>query len=97
MRGKLALRFVQSPSEPSGALSGVPSDVPQGRVGSAGEVDASDLQVAAIDVALVERYTAVDRYLLVGAAPHRIVGAFHDRVAFAIREAHGTIFGVVDC
>jgi len=64
---------------------------------AAGKVAAGNLQVAAIDVALVERYTAVDRYLLVGATPHRIVGAFHHSVTFRVGETHGAIFGVVDC
>ena len=38
---------------------------------AAGEVDASDLQIATVDVALVERHTAVGCHLLVGATPLR--------------------------
>ena len=95
LRGKLASRFVQSPSEPSGALRGVPSDIPKGGVVATGEVDAGNLQVIAIDVALVERDATIDAQLLVSAAPHRIVGAFHDRIAFTVGERHGAVLGVV--
>ncbi len=55
---------------------------------SAGEIDAGNLQVAAIDVALVERYVAIDCYLLVRALDHR--------VTFRVGEAHGAVFGIVD-
>ena len=58
---------------------------------AAGEVDAGNLQVIAVDVALVERDATIDAHLLVRAAAHRIVGAFHDRVAFTIREGHGSL------
>ena len=50
LRGKLAARFVQSPSELLGAF---PGDVPQSRMGGAGEVDTDYLQVTSVDVALV--------------------------------------------
>jgi len=73
----------------SNGFDGVPCDVPQGRVGSAGEVDAGNLQVASIDVALVERYTAVDCHLLVRATAHGVIGTFHHCVAFRVGEAHG--------
>ena len=36
---------------------------------AAGEVDAGNLQIAPIDVALVERDAAIDAHLLVGSAP----------------------------
>ena len=62
---------------------------------AAGEVDAGNLQIASIDVALVERDAAIDAHLLVSAAPHRIVGAFYDRVAFAVGEGHGAVLIVV--
>jgi len=95
MRGKLALRFVQSPSEPSGALSGVPQQQPHHRVMTASEVDAGDLQVAAINVALVQSDTAVDCHLLVRATAHGVIGTFHHCVAFRVGEAHGAILRVV--
>ena len=69
LRGKLASRFVQSPSEPSGALRGVPGDIPESRVMAACEVDAGNLQITAVDVALVERDAAIDAHLLVSAEP----------------------------
>jgi hypothetical protein len=69
--------------------------IPESCVMAASEVDAGNLQVTAIDVALVERDAAIDAHLLVRAAPHRIVGAFHDRIAFTIREGHGAVLGVV--
>ena len=63
---------------------------------SAGEIQRGNLKVATVDVSLVERYTAVDRYLLVGAAPHGVIGTFHHCVAFRVGEAHGAVFRVVD-
>ena len=42
---------------------------------AASKVDAGYLQVATIDLALVQSDTAVDCHLLIGAAPHGIVGA----------------------
>ena len=40
---------------------GVPSDIPEGGVVAAGEVDAGNLQVTAVDVTLVEGYIAIHR------------------------------------
>ena len=62
---------------------------------AAGEVDAGNLQIASIDVALVKRDAAIDAHLLVRAAAHRIVGAFYHGVAFAVGEGHGAVLGVV--
>ena len=62
---------------------------------AAGEVDAGNLQIASINVALVERDAAVDAHLLVRAAAHRIVGAFHHGAGVGIRECNRTIFSVV--
>ena len=42
---------------------------------AAGEVDAGNLQIASINVALVERDAAVGAYLFVAAAPLAVVGA----------------------
>ena len=78
------------------ATGWLPSDVPQGRVGSAGEVNAGNLQVAAINVALVQSDAAVDCHLLVGAAAHGIVLTFHDRVAFRVGESDRAVFSIVD-
>ena len=76
-------------------LCGVPCDIPQSGVVAAGEVNAGNLQIASIDVALVERDAAVDAHLLVRAASHRIVGAFHHGAGVGIREDYGTVLGIV--
>ena len=77
-------------------LSGVPGQQPHHRVMTTGEVNAGNLQVAAINVALVQSDAAVDCHLLVGAAAHGIVLTFHDRVAFRVGKCHGAVFRVVD-
>ena len=59
------------------------------------EVDAGNLQITAVDVALVERDAAIDAHLLVRASTHRIVGAFHHSAGVGIREGHGAVLGVV--
>ena len=74
----------------------VPCYQPEAGMGGAGEVAASNLQVASVQIALVERYCAVDGDFLEAAASHGVIGAFHDRVAFIIGEADGAIFCVVD-
>ena len=76
-------------------LGGIPRYEPERGVIAAGEVDTGDLQVATIDVTLVERDAAIDAHLRVRAAAHRIVGAFHHGAGVGIREGHGTILGVV--
>ena len=62
---------------------------------AAGEVDACNLQVASIDVALVQSDTAVDCHLLVRATAHGVIGTFHHCVAFRVGEAHGAILRIV--
>ena len=63
----------------------------------AGEVNTGDLQVASVDVALVQRYVTVGGDLLCGAAAHVVVLAVDGRAAAAVylREVDGTVFGVV--
>ena len=63
---------------------------------AAGKVAAGNLQVASIDVALVQSDTAVDCHLLVRAAAHGVIGTFHHHVTFRVGEAHGAVFRVVD-
>ena len=58
---------------------------------AAGEVDAGNLQIAPIDVALVERDAAIDAHLLVRAAAHRIVGAFHHSAGVSIEAPRESI------
>ena len=96
LRGKLASRFVQSPSEPSGALGRIPSDEPKPRVVAAGEVDAGDLQVTAVQIALVQRYGTVDVYLLEAATAHAVVRAGDHGTGGFVGEADGAVLCVVD-
>ena len=63
---------------------------------AAREVERGDLEVASVDVSLVERYCTVYRHLLIRSASHAVVGAFHHGVAFRIGEAYRAIFDVVD-
>ena len=77
-------------------LGGVPRHEPHDRMMAAGEVDTGDLQIAAVDVALVERDAAVDGYLFEGSSPHGIVLTFDNRVAFTVGEGNRAIFGVID-
>ena len=48
-------------------MSGIPGDEPKARVCSASEVTTGNLQVAAVDVALMKRYRTVDGHLFGGA------------------------------
>ena len=63
---------------------------------AASEVTTGDLQIASVEVALMERDVSVYCYLLGGAAPHVVVGTFDDGVAFCVGEAHGAVFGIVN-
>ena len=59
----------------------------------AGEVDASNLQIATVNIALVKRYRTIGCYLLVGAATLAVISAFHHHVA--VGEVHRAVFGIV--
>ncbi len=50
------------------ALRGIPCDEPEGGMVAAGEVNAGNLQVAAINIALVQCDITIERDALVGAA-----------------------------
>ena len=63
---------------------------------AAGEVDAANLQIAAVDVALVERDAAVYGYLFEGSSPHGIVLTLYQGVTFTVGEGDRAIFRVVD-
>ena len=76
--------------------SGSPSYKPKPQVVAAGEVNAGNLQVTTVQIALVQRDGAVYGYLLEAATAHGIVGAFNDRAGVIVHEAHGAVFGVVD-
>ena len=96
LRGKLASRFVQSPSEPSGALGRIPGDKPKSRVVTAGEVDAGDLQVTTVQVTPVQRDGTVDGYFLEAAAAHAVVRAGNHGACGFVGEADGAVLCVAD-
>lgn len=54
-------------------LGRVPGEQPQAGMMTTGEVHASNLQVAAVEITMVECYAAVGCYLLVGASPLAVV------------------------
>ena len=63
---------------------------------AASEVVAGNLQVTTIDVALVERYAAVDGHFLIRAAAHGVVCTLDHGVAITVGEGDRAFFGVVD-
>lgn len=73
----------------------VPRYEPKRGVVAAGEVDAGDLQVFPVNIALVQSDFAIHGYFLVRAAAHRVIGAFHHRVAFRVGEGNRAVFCVV--
>lgn len=76
-------------------LCRIPCDVPESRVMAAGEVDAGNLEIAAVDVTLVKHDAAVVCYLLVRAAPHGIILTFDHGASFGFGEAHGAVLCIV--
>ena len=64
---------------------------------AAGEIDAGYLEIAAVDVALVQRHLIALSYLLCGAAAHVVIGAVHGGAARGINpvEIDGAVIGVV--
>ena len=77
-------------------LGGIPRYEPERGVIAASEVDAGDLQVFPVNIALVECDAAVDGHFLVGAAALAVVRAFHHGVVITVGEGNRSIFGVVD-
>ena len=59
------------------------------------EVTRCNLEVAAVDIALVQCYTTIYNHLLGSAAPHVIIGAFDDGNTISTSEANRTIFRIV--
>ncbi len=88
--------FADGKGASGNGLGGIPGYEPESRLVAAGEVDTGDLQVATIDVTLVECDAAVDGHFLVGAAALAVVRAFHHGVAITVGEGNRSIFGVVD-
>ena len=79
-------------------LSRVPGDIPERRVVAAGEVDTSDLQIAAVDVALLKRDIVAYGDHLRGAEAHVVVLAMHGGDGAVCRlagEDRGAVFGIV--
>ena len=78
-------------------LRRIPGDKPQAGMVTAGEITTGDLQVAPVDVTLVQRDTAVDCNLLRGAATHVVVFAMDACAAAAVDfcEIRGAVFGIV--
>lgn len=79
----------------SGGLRRVPKNVPEGGSVGAGEVAASDLEIAAVEEAAVLRQGAVGGDLLGGAAAHGVVGALDHDAAVCFFKAHRAVFGVI--
>ena len=59
------------------------------------QIKRRDLQVPAIDIAMVQRRYSRNRHLLFEAAALRVVSAVHDRLRFRIFKANRTVFSVV--
>ena len=76
-------------------LRRIPGDIPESGMMDAGEVDAGNLQIVAVDIALMKCDNAVDDYFLVRASAIGIIGIFYDHVVFAVRERYGAILCVV--
>ena len=76
-------------------LSRIPGEQPQAGVAGAGEVATCELQVTAVDVALMKRDAAIRCHLFGGAASVGVVAAFDDGSAIRTREADGAVFCVV--
>ena len=77
-------------------LSGIPCDEPECGMIAAGEVERGNLEIASVDVSLMQRYCTVACHLLICSAAHAVVGAFHYGVAFRVGKAYRAIFGVVN-
>ena len=74
----------------------VPRNEPEAGMRGAGEVAACNLQVASVQIALVERYCAVDGDFLEAAASHAVVHAGHHSAGGFVGEADGAVLCVVD-
>ena len=59
------------------ALRGVPAEQPHTGMVAAGEVNAGNLQVASVNIALVQRDITIERDAFVSAAAHGIITAVH--------------------
>ncbi len=93
--GVLGAVFADGQGARGNGLSRIPGEQPQAGVAGAGEVATGDLEVAAVDVALMEGDVTVGCHLLGGAAAMGVVAAFDDRCLVFTGEANGAVFRVV--
>ena len=93
--GEPSAVYLNSQRARGGGLRGVPGQQPQCRLCRASQVAARNLEITAINIALVERDAAVDRHLLGSPAPHVVIGTFHSSAAIRIAEQRGTILRIV--
>ena len=75
---------------------GILGDESKTRVVATGEVDAGDLQVTTVQVALVQRNDAIHCNHLEAAASHAVVGAGNYSSGSLIGEADGAVLCIVD-
>ena len=76
-------------------LRRIPGDEPKRRMPGARAIHAGNLQITAIDVAMMKRYRSRDRYFFEVAATLRVVAAFNRRIRAVITEANRTVRAVV--
>ncbi len=76
-------------------LRRIPGNEPKRRMTGTRAIHASNLQISAIDVAVVKRYRSRDRYFFEVAPTLRVVAAFHCCIRFFITKTHRTIRAVV--
>ena len=76
-------------------LSRIPGDEPQSGMCRARQIERCDLQVPAIDVAVVQRRRSRNRHFLFKTATLGIVSAFDDGLRFRVLKTCRTIFTVV--
>ena len=76
-------------------LRRIPGYEPKSRMRRASQIKRRDLQIPAIDVAVVQRRRSRDRYFFEVATTLRVVAAFHCCIRFFITETHRTIRAVV--
>ena len=76
-------------------LRRIPGNEPKSRMRRASQIKRRNLQIPAIDVAVVQRRCSRDRHFLLEAAALRVISAFDDRLRFRILKAYRTIFSII--
>ena len=76
-------------------LRRIPGDEPQRRMTGTRAIHAGNLQISAINVAMMKRYRSRDRYFFEVAPTLRVVAAVNRCIRFFITETHRTIRAVV--